>query len=221
MKKIREKLIIGFIVSAMVCMLLACGTTGLKPKQTTELLDYKGAALGNPPPAWVNAYFAASSVAAVEALPEYKDNYCFVIYDESADKGFLLDWVNNLNGPAAIANVISTTVSQNVAGRAGAIEGAERERIVRTNQEVFSNASFTGSRKVGDWWQLVRNTSTKAERYEALALYIFSKKVLDDQIARNLQNIVDNNAAISAAERAIYSELINEIRVNGDRKSVV
>jgi hypothetical protein len=197
----------------IVCMLLACATSQ-KPKQQSEILDNKGSALGIPAPAWVTAYVGGSNVS-VEELPEYKGNYCFVISDESTDKGFLLDWVNNLNGPAEIANVISTTVSQDVAGKASAVEGAERERMVRTNQEMLSNASFTGSRKVGDWWQLIRNRSTKAEYYQAFALYLFDKKVLDDQIARNLQNIVDNNKAMSAAERAIYADLINEIRVNG------
>jgi hypothetical protein len=210
----RQKVGAVLLIMGVLCGIVACASSGPKPVQRTDLLDEKGAALGIPTPEWVNAYMTGGNLA-VEALSDYKDSYCFVISDTSTDKQFLLAWVNNLNGPMAIAQTIATTVSQNVAGMAGNIEGAERERIVRTNAEMMSNASYTGSRKVADWWILSRNRATKAEEYQAFALYIFDRKPLNDQIARNLQNIADNNAAMSAAERPIYADMINEIRVNG------
>jgi hypothetical protein len=197
---------------AAALVLASCGTAS--PAQKTEILDNKGAALGINTPDWVTKWVTSGN-AAVEALPEYKDAYCFVVNSESKDKAFLLAWTGNLNGPAAIANVISTTISQDVAGREGYVEGEERDRVIRANMEMMSNASYTGARKMADWWQLVRNKATKDETFQAFVLYTFGKKVLDDQIARNLQNIVDNNIAMSAAERAIYAELIQEIRVNG------
>jgi hypothetical protein len=196
---------------AVLCGIAACRSG---PKQRTDLLDEKGAALGIPTPEWVTVYLTGGNIA-VEAMSAYKGSYCFVISDASTDKQFLLAWVNNLNGPMEIAQVISTTVSQNVAGRAENVEGAERERIVRTNAEMMSNASYTGARKVADWWILTRNRATEAEEYQAFALYTFERNPLNDQIARNLQNIVDNNAAMSAAERAIYADIINDIRANG------
>jgi hypothetical protein len=204
----------GFLAAAVLCGIAACASGGPKPAQRTDLLDEKGAALGVPTPEWVTVYLAEGNLA-VEAMSTYKGSYCFVISNTSTDKQFLLAWVNSLNGPMEIAQVISTTVSQDTAGRAENIEGAERERIVRTNAEMMSNASYTGARKVADWWILSRNRATEAEEYQAFALYTFDRNPLNDQIARNLQNIVDNNAAMSAAERAIYADLINEIRTNG------
>jgi hypothetical protein len=208
----KHRIFAGCLLAAAVLALAACAGGG--PVQRTELLDEKGAALGIPTPAWLTSYLSGGN-AAVEALPEYKENCCFVIDEESTDKAFLLSWVNNVNGPVEIAGVISTTVAQDVAARAGNIEGGERERIIRVNAEAMTNASYTGARKVADWWILARNKTTEAEYYQAFVLYIFDKKILSDQIARNLQNIVDKNAAMSAAERAIYADLINEIRVNG------
>jgi hypothetical protein len=201
----------GFLVMAVLCGIAAC-TSG--PKQRTDLLDEKGAALGVPTPEWLTVYLAGGNLA-VEAMSIYKGSYCFVVSNTSTDKQFLLAWVNTLNGPMEIAQVISTTVSQDTAGRAENIEGEERERIIRTNAEMMSNASYTGARKVADWWILTRNRSTEAEEYQAFALYTFERNPLNDQIARNLQNIVDNNAAMSAAERAIYTDMINDIRSNG------
>jgi len=49
------------------------------------------------------------------------------------------------------------------------------------------------------------------------ALFIVDKKILNDQVARNLQNVADNNKAISDAERAIYADLIANIRAHGLR----
>jgi hypothetical protein len=211
-----KKLRVWLLGIAVLSMVLSCasGGRGPSPSQKTELLDDKGAALGISTPEWVFTYQTGGNIA-VEAMPEYKDYYCFVIYATSPDKQFLLAWVNNLNGPMAIAQVISSVVSQDVAGKAGYIEGAEQERIVRTNAEMMGNASYTGARKVADWWLLSRNQATKAEEYQAFALYIFDRKLLNDQIARNLQNIANNNAAMSEAEQAIYADQINEIRTNG------
>ncbi|MDR2020975.1 MAG: hypothetical protein LBQ14_09450 [Treponema sp.] len=210
----KQRIVAGCLVAAVLSALAACAG-GPKPTQQTELLDYKGAALGISIPAWVTTYQENEGNLAVEALPEYKDFNCFVVNRESTDKAFLLAWVNNLSGPVAIASTIATGLSQDVEGRARNIEDAEREQMIRTNTEVMINASYTGARKVADWWYLARNKETKAESYHAFALYIIEKKVLNDHIVRNLQNIADDNAAMSEARRAIYADLINEIRVNG------
>lgn len=212
MKKLWKK---AALISAAALVGLFClGATAKKPKQVTDILDNKGAALGIPTPSWVTASVMGGNIA-VEALPEYKDLYCFVISAESPDKDFLLAWTGNLNGPAAIANVIAQTVSEDVKGKSSNIEGGARERAISRNAEAMSNASYTGARKMADWWQLVRNKKTKAQTYQAFVLYTFDRKVLNDQIARNLQNIMDNNAEISAAERAIYTDLIQGIRSRG------
>jgi hypothetical protein len=209
----RQRIGAGFLGILVLSMVLACAG-GPKPSQRTEILDDKGAALGTPTPQWVTA-FDAGGYLAVEALGEYQSYNCFVIDATSADKPFLLAWVNNLNGPAAIAEVISTVVNRNVTAMSANIEEGERQRIIRTNTEMMSNASFNGARKVADWWYLSRNRTTKVEEYRAFALYIFDREALSDQLARKLQNIMDNNAAISDAEQEIYLEMIDQVRVNG------
>jgi hypothetical protein len=79
----------------------------------------------------------------------------------------------------------------------------------------MTESSFTGMRKAADWWEVVRNKSTKVEEARTYALYTFDKKRLDDQIAINLANIVENNKQLSAAAREIYRELIADIRAHG------
>jgi uncharacterized lipoprotein YmbA len=184
------------------------------PKQKSIVLDDKGAALGISTPAWVTAYTAGGVIAA-EALAEYKDSYCFVIQAESTDKPFLLAWVGNVNGPMEIAAMISTAVISDAGNSLNAEEGSGVERNLKGVGDAMSNASYTGARKVSDWWYLSQNKATKTEIYQAFVLYIADKKTLNDQIVRNLQNIVDKNAEMSAAERAIYAEIMADIRRNG------
>jgi hypothetical protein len=79
----------------------------------------------------------------------------------------------------------------------------------------MSEASYTGLRKMADWWQIVRNKETQVEESRAFALWTVGKKTMDEQIAFNLQNIIDNNKALSEAARSIYLDLIKDIRANG------
>jgi hypothetical protein len=182
-------------------------------KSGPEILDDKGA-MSVPTPSWVNAYLSGGNYA-VEALPEYKDMYCFVIAQDSTDKPFLLAWVGNVDGPREVASLIATTVETNAQSKSAGEEGSGIQNTLAVNTETMSNASYTGVRKMADWWRFIRTRTTKDERFQAYVLYTGEKKSLNDQIVRNLQNIIDNNKAMSAAERAIYSDIMDDIRRNG------
>ncbi|GHT82529.1 hypothetical protein FACS1894137_01590 [Spirochaetia bacterium] len=106
-------------------------------------------------------------------------------------------------------------MADNVQAKQGGTNGNGIERGMTGTTEVLSNASYNGVRKVADWWRFIRTKSTKEERYQAYVLYIGAKKSINDQIAANIQNIIDNNAAMSEAERAIYADIMNDIRKNG------
>jgi hypothetical protein len=178
-----------------------------------EVLDDKGAK-SVPTPKWVTEYLSGGNVA-VEKLPEYKDNYCFVITEDSTDKAFLLAWVGNVDGPRQIAALIATTVEDNITANLGGEEGDGIERNMKANTEILSNARYNGVRKAADWWRFIRTKSTKEERYQAYVLYIGPRKSLNDQIAANIQNLVDSNKAMSEAEQAIYADIMKDIRSNG------
>jgi hypothetical protein len=178
-----------------------------------EILDDKGAK-SVATPAWINAYLSGGNLA-VEKLDEYKDMYCFVISDEGQDTDFIVAWTASVDGPRQIASLIATTVADNVQARQSGTNGDGIEREMTGTTETLSNASYNGVRKVADWWRFIRTRSTKEERYQAYVLYIGARKSLNDQIAANIQNIVDNNKAMSEAERSIYADIMADIRSNG------
>jgi hypothetical protein len=198
----------SFVLCAAAMMLSVAGCAS-GPK----VLDDKGAK-SVPTPQWVTEYLAGGNLA-VEALPEYKDNYCFVISDEGQDKEFIVAWAGNVDGPREVAALVATTVEANVQARLAGENGEGVERAMTGTVEILSNARYNGVRKVADWWRFIRTRSTKEERYQAYVLYIGPRKSLNDQMAANIQNLVDSNKAMSAAEQAIYIDIMNDIRSNG------
>ncbi|MDR2509809.1 MAG: hypothetical protein LBC77_04095 [Spirochaetaceae bacterium] len=199
-----------------VCIAAALALAGCasSPQQKTEVLDDKGAALNIPAPAWVAA-FVGDGNHAIEQLPQYKDEHCFVVEFNDKSRDFAVSWVNNASGPAQVALMISQTVLADAKNKLTGSRGDEVKAALEQMAHVMSEASFTGLRKMGDWWQIVRNKSTKVEECRAFALWTASKNSLDNQIAGNLQNIIDNNKALSQAARSIYLDLIKDIRANG------
>jgi hypothetical protein len=199
--------------------LVGCATAGTtkKPAQQTELLDWKGAGLGNPVPEWVMIANDGSAVA-LEALPEYKDEYCFAVINRGKDLPFLQEWTKRVEGQVEIANFISTTVTDNVQSEMRNKEGFDKDADTRAVTEINStmaNATFTGARRIADFWILSHNKATRQETYEAYALFIVDKAILNNQIAENLENIITKNKELSAAEIEIYRALIAKIQSRG------
>jgi hypothetical protein len=207
------------IAGIALSVLVGCATAGTikKPVQQTELLDWKGAGLGNPVPEWVMIANDGSSVK-MEELPEYKDQYCFPVSNRGKDQSFIMEWVKRVEGQVEVANFISTTVNDQVQAEMKNVEGIDPEADKRAVSDItsnFANASYTGVRRVADFWILSRNRATKDENYEAFALFIVDKKILNNQIAENLENIITKNKELSAAEIELYRDLIAKVQSRG------
>jgi hypothetical protein len=218
-----KKTLWAISLCAGIALLAGCGTSGkapaaiaadVKPSQKTTVVDDKGAAFGIPTPEWVVAYIQSGNLG-VEKLPLYKDKYCFVVNSDDANKDYAVAWVQNASGPQQIAQKVSTTVASSASNALSGEKGGDVESNLRAATEQLSNASFNGATREADWWQIVKNTDTGKEECRAFALWVIGKKQLDEQVAANLQNIIDNNKAMSAAERSIYADLISQIRSGG------
>jgi hypothetical protein len=204
-------------LAAVMGLALGCSSgpkTGPVASQQTEVLDNKGAAVGIATPSWVMAYIEGGNYA-VEAMAEYKNDHCFVVYYADNSRDLAISWVTNADGPGQVAQVIATTVLTDAKEKSSGARGEAVSASFDSAAQAMGSASFTGLRRAADWWQIVLNKATKVQEAQAFALYTIDKKRLDEQIALNLANIVENNKALSAAEREIYQELIADIRANG------
>jgi hypothetical protein len=211
--------IFGAVAIAAISMMSSCATdqsaaraaASVSASQKTEVLDDKGAAFGIQTPEWVSAYIMGGNLD-VQKLSIYKGMYCFVIEYADASKDFATAWIANASGPQAIAQKVSTTVSSSMSASLEGERGGDTEANLTSAAEALSNASFNGATKTADWWQTVRNTTTEVIETRAWALWTIDQKQLDEQVAANIQNIIDNNTTMSTAERAIYTDLIRQIR---------
>jgi hypothetical protein len=125
-------------------VMAACGATGSKkPKQLTEILDDKGAAMNIPTPEWVIA-FESDGNHAVEALAQYKNEHCFVIDIIHNNRDFAIGWVNNADGPAEVARMISTTVVADAQNNTNMKNGDDKLKAeFETSVKSMSDASYT------------------------------------------------------------------------------
>jgi hypothetical protein len=193
------------------------------------ILDHKGAATGtNNIPAWLDTYLETGLDTSVEKLSQFRGSYCFIGMAESTNKKFAQTWAANVNGPTLIAATISTRVENLINSREQGEEivdpqmnEASMNRIINAVQNTVQSATFSGARKEGDWWIQIRiydpddHAIVRSEEYRAYALYTIDKKSLDQQVVLKLQNIVANDKAMSADERATYTRLINRILERG------
>ncbi|MDR0909046.1 MAG: hypothetical protein LBM77_04705 [Spirochaetaceae bacterium] len=204
------------ICAAVLCLamgLASCASVAGKPMQATELLDWKGAALGQKVPAWVIA--ANESVEAIQSLPDYQGQYCFAVTLDNASKDFAVSWVTNpANASAEVSRMIANTVNAEAETQAKSAGQDINRGLSELNTEM-SNASFKNLRKSADFWILSKNKATAEEYYTAYSLWTIPQTDLNDQIAANYQNIIDNNKAMSEAERSIYLDIIKNIRERG------
>ncbi|MDR1389849.1 MAG: hypothetical protein LBJ31_07715 [Treponema sp.] len=210
MKSVTRRLLAVCLVILAVTMLISAK----KPKQPTQMLDWKGAALGVTVPEWVIK--SEDSNIAIQTLPEYSDFYCFVVRVENDSKDFAIDWTKNLaNGSAQVSTMLATTVNAMSESAVAGKKGQDTDAHFSDVRDAMSNSSFQNLRQVADFWVYQRNKKTKAQYYVAYSLWIVPFKSLNDQIAANIQNIIDNNKAMSEAERTIYLDIIKDIRTRG------
>jgi hypothetical protein len=186
-------------------------STAKAGKKYTVVDDPTSAFEGMQPPAWIVQYIINGNIG-VEKLPDYLKYHCFVVSYEGKDKDFAVTWVQNpANAAQQVSQMVSTTVGSDASTKISS-DGGEVSRAMEQAQESMSNASFTGLTYTANFWQELKNKESGDTIFRAYALWVVDRKNLDNQIAANLQNIVDNNKALSAAERAIYADLIAGIR---------
>ncbi|GHU56648.1 hypothetical protein FACS189442_5340 [Spirochaetia bacterium] len=214
MKSVKKVVVLLAGIAVITGMSGCAGTTSaqksaasVRAEQKTVVLDDKGAAFGLPTPAWLADYLQGGNTA-VQKQSAYKDKYCFVIEFTDSNKEFAAAWVSGANGPEAVSQKVSTSVVSQMESKQTGEKGNDVEAALDNAGRALSNSSFSGLTKDADWWQTVQNTTTEVIETRAFALWLIDKKELDRQIAANIQNMVDNNTAMSAAERAIYADLI-------------
>lgn len=187
--------------------------TELEGKVKVEVLEHKGTALGiNQLPAWVETYIS-EGILGVEKLSNYENDYCFVGEEAGSNIDALQAWVSSFDVPSEIARNVSTRVSALFTGAASGSPdgdyGTYFENVVKTT----SSATYSGARKVNDWWVLTRRYDPDQKRkatdeYRCYVLYTIPKDVLDQQVLEMMDRVAsESQGSTTDAQKAAISNV--------------
>lgn len=214
---IRKRILLAVVVASLVFASCASNKDpepkDLKGAVKTEVLEHKGSALGvNQLPAWVETYIA-EGIVGVEKLSSYEGSYCFIGEEAGTNLDAIQVWVNNFDVPAEIARNVTTRVDALFTGASSGSPDGEYGTYFENIVKTTSNASFSGARKVNDWWVLTRRYDPDVKKqyvdeYRSYVLYTIEKSVLDKQVL----DMIDKVAAETEGTTDAQKTAINNVR---------
>ena len=213
---IRRGIVLALIATALVFS--GCASKDepepkeLEAKVKSEVLEHKGTALGvNQLPVWVETYIA-EGVLAVEKLSSYEGSYCSIGEEAGTNLDALQVWVSSFDIPSEIAANVSTRVNALFTGAASGSPDGEYgtyfENIVKTS----SGASYSGARKVNDWWVMTRRYDPDQKKkyvdeYRCYVLYTIDKDLLDRQVLEMMDKVATETVGATDAQKSAFNNV--------------
>lgn len=183
-----------------------------------EVIEHKGSALGvTALPIWVETYIL-EGITGLEQLPAYKDFYCFVGEETGTNINAVTTWASLFDASSDIASTVSNRVSTLFTGSAAGSPtteyGTYYEQIVRS----AANATYSGARRVNDWWVLTRRYDGRTakeytQEYTAYVMYTIARDTLDRQILGILDGT--STAGLTTAQQTAISNVKELMRAEG------
>ena len=193
---------------ALLSLTVGCTTTqGLqtqteeeKPQKTAipqktrhverELIDWKGAAIGQDVPQWV-AYAVDSDYESLSKLKNLEGKRVFLAENRGKNLNVLKSWTNNFDVQGGFSRALQNQV---VAAFGGALEGSinDSEDASYLNELVgsFSKAKITGLVKQQDYWVQTRiidnDAKTTDDVYQYFVIYSMEESDYRNQIDKVL-----------------------------------
>jgi hypothetical protein len=182
-----------------------------QPKELTgsrkpEVLQHKGSALGiNELPVWVETYIS-QGITGLEKLPDYSGSYCFVGESQGTNLQAVQTWARNFEVTQTVGETIKSSINAKFvgseSGRSGNTYGSYFEGIV----DKVSSASYSGVRRINDWWVLTRSwdaNNRASDSYLVYVLYTTEKSLFDQQILKQVDDAIATTPATNEEKQSI------------------
>ena len=155
-----------------------------------EMIDWKGASIGNEIPSWV---FDAvdQNYEAISKLPQFENRMIFFAEDQGKNLDMLKSWVNNFNVQSAFSKSVSNFVITKFGGeQSGSKADETSESFLTEMTSTFSKTEINGLSKELDYWVKTRYIDNMAESsediYQYFVVYAIDKNELKLQLDRAL-----------------------------------
>lgn len=145
-----------------------------------ELIDWKGASIGQDVPAWV--YDAVDdNKNALEKIDALQGKVIFIYEGRGKNLNLLKSWINNFDAQAGFARSIKNTVISSFGGvQQGSINDEESDAYLEELVGTFSKAKITGLAKQMDYWVETRiidnDAKTSEDIYQYFVVYAMEKE---------------------------------------------
>ncbi len=214
---IRRGIVLALVGAALVFSGCASKQDEPEPKELdakvkSEVLEHKGTALGvNQLPVWVETYIT-EGVLAVEKLASYEGSYCFVGEESGTNIDALQSWVSSFDIPSEIAANVSTRVNALFTGAASGSPDGEYGTYFENIVKSTSSASYSGARKVNDWWVLTRRYDPDQKKkytdeYRCYVLYTIDKDLLDQQVLEMMDKVASDTVGTTDAQKSAFNNV--------------
>lgn len=179
-----------------------------------KVLEHQNSAFGGDVPSWVTM-----ESSEIETQDKYKDSYVFkfeTVGAGSVDAAVTIG--NAFDVLVPMAQQVSVRVQQKFAG-AQVGDKEKLETYVENVVKLLADAKFSGAKKEGQFWVRLQNFDSNGkatnQEYRVRFLYSISKKVLEDQIAKQIDaanaadqpKTEDERTARARVREAIASDL--------------
>lgn len=214
---IRRGIVLALIAATLVFSGCASKQEEPTPKELdakvkSEVLEHKGTALGvNQLPVWVETYIT-EGVLAVEKLSSYEGSYCFVGEEAGTNLDALQVWVSSFDIPSEIAASVSTRVNALFTGAASGSPDGEYGTYFENIVKSASGASYSGARKVNDWWVMTRRYDPDQKKkyvdeYRCYVLYTIDKDLLDRQVIEMMDKVASETVGTTDAQKSAFNNV--------------
>ncbi|MDR0683954.1 MAG: hypothetical protein LBF83_02355 [Spirochaetaceae bacterium] len=199
----------GIITVFAVMTIVSCATQ--KGKEQRELSN-KGTLDKIPAPEWYTTYKRDGNIVAVEALPAFRDRYCFIGEQRGPDLEFCQAFARQFNVQSQIGEMVRTNVAGELkATQAGSSSGMENAIDNFVNGVL--NVSFSGAQRTGDWWRSIREydhdrKGAYEDYYEAYVFYTVPRNTLNQAVSQALETAASKDSVLYDITIALAKKIL-------------
>ena len=191
---------------ASVCTALILAGCASSPKAAApvskhverEIIDWKGAAIGSPVPAWVESAINGDKAAFMK-MEQFEGKMVLIADQRGKNENALKSWVNNVDVKGGMAKSLSDFVIAKFGseGQGSPDEAEEWDSFMSEMTSTFSKMEVNGMLREMDYWVKTRtfdkDSKTSEDLYQYIVVYSIDKSIFNEQLEKALGHIEVKN----------------------------
>jgi hypothetical protein len=187
----------GIMAVFAAAAVVSCAT---QKGRVQEEMSNKGTLDKIPAPEWYTVYKRDGNILAVEALPAFKDRYCFIGEQSGPDLEFCVAFARQYDVQGQIGEMVRTNVVGELKAKQTGDAGGLENSIDNFVYNVL-NVSSSGAQRMGDWWRSIREydydqKGAYEDYYEAYVFYTVPRDTLNQEVAHAIEEAIDKDSEL-------------------------